>query len=183
MGSRNCAGWPSKQHGIESLREHSQPSDEVRCRLLPTKRALNELGAAMSHDQKTSVSGVIGISLGIVLVLILIIEIFEHGGWDYINRVNRGMISHEKLTSVHSHGSWSAGEYKECYSFNTKEEDADPQLWCGDSSLADQAKVFKVKFSGDLTFDEDKKEGNVHYWRCRHNGDVDATITCEAKQK
>jgi hypothetical protein len=134
-------------------------------------------------DQKTSVFGVIAVGLGIVLVLVLVIEILEGGGWDYFNRVKREMISHEKLTSVHSHGFWSAGEHRECRSLNMKEEDADPQLWCGDSSPIDAAKIFKVKFTGDLTFDKDRKEGNVHYWWCRQNGDSDVTISCEAKRK
>src|SRR5271165_3986672 len=126
-------------------------------------------------DPKTSVLGVIAVSLGIVLTLI-----FEGVRWEH---VTHEFITHEKITNVHARGFWSAGEYRECHSFNTKEEDADPQLWCGDSTSMDAAKVFKVKFSGDLTYDKDKKEGEVHNWRCRHNGDADVTITCEAKLK
>jgi hypothetical protein len=114
-------------------------------------------------DPKTPVFGVIAVSLGIVLTLIFFIRIFEGVGWEHITRE---FITHEKITSVHSRGFWSAGEYRECHSLNTKEEDADPQLWCGDSSPMDGAKVFKVKFSGDLTYDKDKKEGEVHYWWC-----------------
>jgi hypothetical protein len=60
-------------------------------------------------DPKTPVFGVMAVSLGIVLMLILFIQIFVGGGWDYVNRV-----------------------------------------W-------EPAKVFKVKFSGDLTFDKDMK--------------------------
>jgi hypothetical protein len=39
----------------------------------------------------------------------------------------------------------------------------------------------KVSFSGDLTYDDEKPEHEVHYWLCRRNSD-DATFSCGAKR-
>jgi len=54
-------------------------------------------------------------------------------------------------------------------------------LDCVGSSPMDTQKVFNVNFSGDLTYDEEKPEGAVHFWLCRRD-DADASFSCGARQ-
>jgi hypothetical protein len=52
---------------------------------------------------------------------------------------------------------------------NLREEDSKPELDCVGSSPMDREKVFKISFSGDVTYDNEKSDGAVHYWLCRRN--------------
>jgi hypothetical protein len=45
----------------------------------------------------------------------------------------------------------------------------------------DREKVFKISFSGDVTYDDEKPDGAVHYWLCRRN-DTEPTFSCGAKE-
>jgi hypothetical protein len=97
----------------------------------------------------------------------------------YIDRVE----DHDKLTKIHHQGSWSLGEYQDCGSVNMEKEDTDPELICGDASWLDPGKTFMVRFSGNLTYDKDKKDGLVLSWRCRNDGNAGVTFSCFAKQE
>jgi hypothetical protein len=113
------------------------------------------------------------------IVLAFVVAGFVFSGawkvvWKYIIREH---VSHDMLTTVHHHGSWAIGEYQDCNSINGKEETS-PDLSCGDASEMDTAKTFMVRFSGDLPYDKDKKEGAVHLWKCRHNSDAEIAFTC-----
>jgi len=116
--------------------------------------------------------------LGVVLALVLI----QGGGWSYVQRYVSHRISHEKLAGVRYHGEWSFGEYRECNSMNLREEDKRPELECLGSSQIDLGKVFNVNFTGDLTYDEEKPEGTVHFWLCRRN-DTDPSFSCWGEKK
>jgi len=92
-------------------------------------------------------------------------------------------LSHEKLTTVRYRSEWSFGEYRECVSSNSKTEEKEPGLDCLGSWLeSDTNKVFKVDFSGDLTYDDEKPESAVHHWLCRRN-DGDPSFSCAAKER
>jgi hypothetical protein len=79
------------------------------------------------------------------------------------------------------HGEWSLGEYRECNSMNLREEDKKPELECLGSSPMDVEKVFNVNFSGDLTYDEEKPEGVVHFWLFRRN-DAEPSFSCGVRE-
>src|SRR5215472_9455421 len=115
-----------------------------------------------------------------VLSAILVVAFVSGGGaavWKYVQR----HISHEKLATVHCLEEWSVGEYRECNSMNLREQDSKPELYCVVSSRLDLGKVFKVSSSGDLTYDDEKQEGQVLEWLCRRNID-DPTFSCAAKE-
>jgi len=116
-----------------------------------------------------------------ILVVVLTVVLLQAGGWSAFRRYIRHRISHEKLAAMRYHGEWSLGEYRECNSMNLREEDKKPELDCVGSSLTDTEKIFNVNFSGDLTYDEEKPEGVVHFWLCRRN-DTDASFSCWARQ-
>lgn len=101
----------------------------------------------------------------------------QGGGWSYLTH----WISHEKLAAMHYRGEWSLGEYRDCTSMNLKEEDNKPQLDCLGPASSEEGKVFKVSFSGDLTYDEEKPETYVHFWLCQRN-DAAASFSCSAKE-
>jgi len=122
-------------------------------------------------------------ALGRVFQMLIVMFVAVGGGSAVLKYLNREQFSHDKLTKVHYHGGWSLGEYQDCNSINLKEEHEAPELYCGGSSPMDAAKVFKVRFSGDLTYNKDKHDGTIHYWRCRHNGDADLIIICAVNQK
>jgi hypothetical protein len=129
----------------------------------------------MSTQSTSTPSEAVARIIGFVVVLFLV----GSGGGAAIWKYLRHNVSHEKLTTVSYHGEWASGEYRECISTNAKEEDERPQLICSGSS--DLGKVFKVSFSGDLTYDAEKPEGKVHYWLCRRYN-RDATFSCSATQ-
>ena len=121
-------------------------------------------------------------SLTVVQVILyaLVIAIFLFGGgaagWKFLIRKP----SHEKLTNIHYHGDWILEEYRICNSINLKEENKEPELYCGDASPMDPGRVFNVNFSSELTYDEYKKEGTPHYWQCRRNS-ADPAFSCTGK--
>jgi hypothetical protein len=124
-----------------------------------------------------STSAVVVRMLAVLVVLVLM----QFGGWSAFRRYIRHRISHEKLAAMRYHREWSVGEYRECNSMNLKEEDKKPELECLDSSPMDAGKIFNVNFYGDLTYDEDKPEGVVHFWLCRRT-DTDPSFSCGAKE-
>jgi hypothetical protein len=115
------------------------------------------------------------------LIAIVLTMIFVTGGgtalWKYLRR----NISHEKLTTVRYPGEWVLGEYRECDSMNLRDADRQPELDCGGSSSIAVERVFKVSFSGDLTYDDEQPEREMHYWLCRRDND-DATFSCSARR-
>lgn len=132
--------------------------------------------------------------------MVIVGVFFTGGGWSALQKYIRHRILHEKLAAMHYHEEWSLGEYRECKSMNLREEDITPELdcecnWtnlqefdktpefdCVHSSQMDTGKIFNVKFSGDLTYDEGKPEGAVHYWFCRRR-DADPSFSCVATQR
>ena len=101
--------------------------------------------------------------------------------WGYYKLDEIGYISHSKLSEVHAKG-WSIGEYKDCNSMNTKDEDVKPVLYCGPDTIMEGAKVFKVEFSGVLTYTDREKEGVVHYWKCKKNDGTDPSMSCDIQK-
>lgn len=136
----------------------------------------NNKKVQQSSKPNDSASGVVRI-LAILLAVVLV----QLGGWSAFKRYIRHRISHEKLAAVRYHGEWSLGEYRECNSMNMRDEDKRPELDCVGSLPMDTEKVFKVNFSGDLTFDEERPEGAVHFWLCRRN-DADASFSCGVRE-
>jgi hypothetical protein len=116
-----------------------------------------------------------------IISILLAGVLVQAGGWSVFRKYIRHRISHEKLAAMRYHGEWSLGEYRECNSMNLREEDKKPELDCAGSSLTDAEKVFNVNFSGDLTYDEEKPEGVVHFWLCRRN-DADASFSCRVRE-
>ncbi len=114
-----------------------------------------------------------------ILAIVLAVVFVQAGGGSAFLRYIRHRISHEKLAAVRYHGEWSLGEYRECNSTNLRI--ARPELDCVGSSPMDTEKIFSVNFSGDLTYDEEKPEGAVHYWLCRRN-DADPSFSCGARE-
>ncbi len=110
-----------------------------------------------------------------------VIAFFAVGGWSGISKFYDRQISHDKLTNVHYRGEWSNGEYRDCSSLNFKESDKQPELFCVGSTATETLKVFNVNFSGGVVYDEDKKEGAIHYWLCRRNNSTETTFSCKMK--
>jgi len=129
-----------------------------------------------NHGKGQSPESLIGRAAGVIGAVMALVFI-QGGGWSHLSH----RISHEKLAALHYRGEWSLGEYRECSSMNLKEEDKKPQLDCLDSAPLDAGKVFKVSFSGDLTYDEEKPETLVHFWLCRRN-DAAASFSCGATE-
>lgn len=111
----------------------------------------------------------------------LAVLVFMAVGFSDVEKVYERHTTHEKLTVMRYHGEWSFGEYRECTSNNFKAEDKQPELDCTGFSASGTDKVFKVSFSGDLTYDIEKPESVVHHWMCRRNNG-DPTYSCEAKE-
>lgn len=103
------------------------------------------------------------------------------GGFSSAGKFFQRKISHDKLTTVRYQGEWSQQEYRDCDSLNMKTDDKEPELYCGEATLARSGKVFNVEFSGDITYDAEKTEGEVHYWRCRRNNS-DPAFSCTVKE-
>jgi hypothetical protein len=125
-------------------------------------------------EKSSPIAGIIS-----TLTMVLALIFFAGGGWSAIQRYIQPRTSHEKLAGMHYHGEWSLGEYRECNSMNLRV--ARPELDCVGSSPMYTEKVFNVSFSGDLTYDEEKPEGAVHYWLCRRNN-ADASFSCKARE-
>lgn len=98
--------------------------------------------------------------------------------WNYINKEH---LNHDMLTTLRYDGPWAIGEYQDCFSLN-KKEGTSPDMTCGSSSKIDTVKTFMVRFSGDLPFDGDKKDGAYLEWKCRRNDDAEIAFTCYAVQ-
>ena len=113
---------------------------------------------------------------GVIMTFIF----FATGGFSGIEKFVERRLSHEKLTTVRYRGEWSFGEYRECESVNLKTEDKEPELACT-GALSGGDKVFKVSFSGDLTYDSDEPDSAIHRWLCRRN-DGDPSFSCTAKE-
>ena len=79
-------------------------------------------------------------------------------------------VPHDKLAMVSS-GSWESGEYKECQSNISKEDE--PFLDCGGYVGSAQPRRFKVTFHGPID-----KDG---LWDCRKNSDDDLKFSCWQK--
>jgi hypothetical protein len=116
-----------------------------------------------------------------ILAIVLAMVFVGSGGGSAFLRYIRHRISHERLAVMRYHGEWSFGEYRECNSVNLREETGKPELDCVGSSPMDTGKVFNVNFSGDLTYDEERPEGVVHYWLCRRDN-ADASFSCGARE-
>lgn len=104
-----------------------------------------------------------------VITTIIVVVFISFGGWSAVRNHLRGF-SHEKLTKVYYQGEWTLGEYRDCHSLNLREEDKEPELYRGGSSLMDAGRVFNVSFSGGLAYDGEKPEGAVQFWLCRRDG-------------
>ena len=115
------------------------------------------------------------------IVVVLVVAFIWLGGWGALRKYLRREVSHEKLTTLRYHGDWSIGEYRECNSINLREEDSQPELDCIGSSPIDREKVFKISFSGDVTYDDEKPNDALHYWMCRRN-DAEPSFSCGAKK-
>jgi len=115
--------------------------------------------------------------IGVIAVVIFTVM----GGFEGIDRIIQFHTSHEKLTTMRYRGEWSSGEYRECQSINLKAEDKQPELDCAGFVPPSTEKVFKVSFSGDLTYDSERKESVTHHWLCRRI-DEDASFSCSGKE-
>ncbi len=111
-------------------------------------------------------------------MIVTVVLIIAGAIWGYSKLDAFGYVAHSKLTEVHAKA-WSTGEYKNCNSINIKEEDAQPVLYCGPDTIMEAAKVFKVRFSGVLTYDKEMKEGIVHHWKCKKNDSTDPSMICD----
>lgn len=123
-------------------------------------------------NRTSSMSDISGYISGFVVLFLLI------GGralWPMLDE--SGYIYHDKLTSVFAK-SWAPGEYKDCNSLSSKEEQ--PYLMC-DGEWGEQ-KVFKVRFYGQ-THVEGKPEGTMLFWKCLKNGDIDPAMTCKIEKE
>ncbi len=116
-----------------------------------------------------------------IVSYVLILAFVSFGGWTALRKYLQRNISHEKLATMRYDGEWSLGEYRECNSLNLFEEDSKPELNCIGSSSMSRAKVFNVGFSGDLTYDAEKPDSEIHYWVCRRNS-ADPAFSCSAKE-
>ena len=113
-------------------------------------------------------------------MLVVGIAFFEAvGGWSGIHKYFQKR-SQEQLANVFYHGEWSFGEYRDCVSINLKVQQNRPVLDCAGALQSGTDKVFKVEFSGDLTYDEEKPENAVHLWLCRRNNG-EPSFSCSAK--
>jgi hypothetical protein len=113
-----------------------------------------------------------GISIAILMAI---------GLWPSIEKLIHRQSPHEKITAVLYSGNWSFGEYRECDSSNVKTQEEKPELDCVSSLLQFETdQLFKVSFSGDLTYDAEKPETEVHHWLCRRNN-ADPSFSCRAK--
>jgi hypothetical protein len=95
--------------------------------------------------------------------------------WQAIN--DAGWVSQERLAIVSAKG-WSAGEYKTCTEAMVDATKEEPQLECARFGEERELKRFKVRFYGATYKEELKDRGNL-VWRCRKNGDVDPSFTCD----
>jgi len=114
---------------------------------------------------------VTGISVVVMLFLI-------HGGWDMIRDYIRSKQPHDMLATLHYHGEWSVGEYRECDSINLK-DDEEPDVVCADAALS-PSKIFKIRFSGAPIYDTKVKDGGLLEWLCRRDN-ADVTFSCVRK--
>jgi hypothetical protein len=120
------------------------------------------------------------LAIGAVIVVVFL-SFRSFDGWSAVRNYLRRGITHEKLTKVYYHGEWVFGEYRDCHSMNLREEDKEPELYCDAVLSTETGKIFNVKFSGDLTYDEEKSLGSVHFWLCRRD-EADPSFSCGARR-
>jgi hypothetical protein len=118
-----------------------------------------------------------GSTLAIVVGYVLIVALISVSGCSDPEDYFKKRISHSKLTTVIYHGEWSLGEYRECYSVNSR----DAELVCTDFTRTDVRKIFNIDFIGDSAYDESKSSELTHRWLCRRN-DGDPSFSCGAKE-
>jgi len=153
-------------HGIQTGKSERESREAVLQAHESSKRMVNIAAAAKKSSATESLR-----SLG---WFVLMVTLFVGGVslWDYLDE--SGYIYHDKMTLVSSKG-WTNGEYKDCSSVNAKPEE--PYLQCA-GLVGGEPKEFKVRFYGQTRV-IDKPENYTFTWKCRKNGDIDPTITCE----
>jgi hypothetical protein len=112
------------------------------------------------------------------LLGIAIVSLFYYaGGYDTVRDYIRSKWPHETLATVHYHGEWSVGEYRDCDSMNLKDYDK-PDVVCADAYAP--ARLFKVRFVGSQVYDPRLSIGESLTWMCRRV-DRDVTFSCVRK--
>lgn len=149
-------------HGIQTGKRER----ESREALESSKRVVNIAAAARKSSALEALR-----SIG-WFALIVALSVGGVSLWIYLDE--SGYIYHDKMTLVSSKG-WTNGEYKDCSSVNSKPEE--PYLECA-GLVGGEPKEFKVRFYGQTRV-IDKREDYIFTWKCRKNGDIDPTITCE----
>jgi len=110
-----------------------------------------------------------------VAILFLLACLAYAGVWIWNQLDERTYISHDKLTVVSS-GSWSPGEYKDCFTLNVEMEQ--PVLTCNNLlGRAEEKDVFKVRFYGE-TYIEGQSKDTPLRWNCTRNVELNPPITC-----
>ena len=124
------------------------------------------------HERSPLLTGLAaGISIAVLMAA---------GLWSSFGKFIDRHTSHEKFSLMKYDKDWSLGEYRECVSPNLKEQDEKPALDCMKGLDSGTDKMFKVSFTGNLTYDKDRPEKTVHLWLCRRN-DGDPSFSCSAK--
>jgi hypothetical protein len=103
-----------------------------------------------------------------------------YGGASWVRDYFRSKQSYDVIATLHDHGEWTAGEYRDCFSVNLKEERDKPEIVCEDADAP--ARTFKIRFVGSEPYDENVKEFTLRNWVCRRV-DRDVTFSCAKKEE
>src|SRR5215469_15350526 len=101
-------------------------------------------------------------------ILFLLACLASAGVWIWNQLDEHTYIPHDKLTTVSS-GSWSPGEYKDCFTLNVEMEQ--PVLNCNNLLGSAEKKVFKVRFYGE-THIEGQSKDTTFRWDCTRNEEI-----------
>ena len=111
----------------------------------------------------------------------LVIALLALLGWLFYMMLDRGefddsvWVYHDKMASVIMKD-WVNGEYKQCTSFNSKEQ---PVLLCGDGKT-DNPKLFNVRFYG-RTYQSQLGPNAQFNWNCKRDAS-DPMFVCKRQE-